>query len=495
MKGCNRLSARFSLSQRNAPVSAAFFLRSGLWSLFLLVFSNAVLAQPARSDGSPAPRAAALPPNPGYDNDGRKLAKFEPAHGCYIGAFIELDYNVEGDIGKFEDLTKKKHASYFTYVGYGRPFPKEWVDKVKAAGAVPQIAFEPNDGLDEVQDDAYLRAWAKDAARSQVPIFLRWASEMNGPWCAWHKDPQEYIDKFRLVAQVMREEAPNVAMVWTPFAEPQRLIAQYYPGDEWVDWIGMNIYSVYVNDGDPNRPAYDKDPVEALRFLNDTFPNKPIHISEFAATIYCKGTQQDTVDFAIQKMTRFYTAIRDEFPRVKAVNWFCWDTIRGKKANNNYSFLSDGRALLAYRNLVSDPYFLSKVTYDPNKFRRTVTGPTTIGPKGQFYRPGVPLDRAVEDSGAVLVGLTEPALRGLNDGDIIKGDLSLRAQLPLDMEAKGLIWQVDGRTVALTNTKPYRVYIPFEKIGPGKHTARVIALDAKTFKQSASPEVSFEVIE
>ena len=422
------------------------------------------------------------------------LAKFEPERGCYIGAFIELDHIVNGKIDEFEALTQKKHASYFNYRGYGMPFPKEWVDKVKAAGGVPQIAFEPNNGLDEVQDDAYLRAFARDAARSQVPIFLRWASEMNGPWIAWHKDPVQYIEKFRLVSQVMREEAPNVAMVWTPFAEPQRLIAQVYPGDEWVDWIGMNIYSVYVNNGDPNRPAYDKDPVAWLRFLNDNYPNKPIHISEFASTFRCKGTNQDTVEFGIEKMQRFYSAIKDEFPRVKSVNWFVWDTITGKKTNNNYSFLTDGRALLAYRNVVNDPYFLSSVSYDPKAFRRTIKGGTTIGPLGAAMRPGVPLTQALEDSGAVLMGLSEPMLRGVTDGDIIKGDLSLRAQLPLAMNAKGMMWQIDGRTVAITNTKPYRIHVSAEKIGPGKHTARVIAFDEK-FQQTPSPEVTFEMIE
>jgi hypothetical protein len=424
------------------------------------------------------------------------LAKFEPVRGCYIGAFIELENGIKGDIGEFEALTKKKHASYFTYCGYGMPFPKAFVDKVKAAGGAPQIAFEPNNGLDEVNDDAYLRAWARDAARSRVPIFLRWASEMNGPWTAWHKDPAQYIEKFQTVARVMREEAPNVAMVWTPFAEPQRLIAQFYPGDQWVDWIGMNIYSVYVNNGDPSRPAYDKDPVAWLRFLNDNFPNKPIHISEFASTFYCKGTDHDTVDFGIEKMTRFYNAIKDEFPRVKSVNWFLWDTITGKKANNNYSFLTDGRALLAYRNTVGDPYFLSAVKYDPKSrpFTGSIKHGTTIGPLGAAMRPGVPLNQALEDSGAVLVGLTEPVLRGLNDGDIIKGDLSLRAQLPLDMQAKGLIWQIDGRTLAITNTKPYRVYLPFDRLGPGQHTARVIALNDK-FQQTPSPAVTFELVE
>ncbi len=48
--------------------------------------------------------------------------------------------------------------------------------------------------------------------------------------------------------------------------------------------------------------------------------------------------------------------------------------------------------------------------------------------------------------------------------------------------------------MAITNTKPYRVYIPFDRLGPGKHTARVVALDAN-FKPLPSPEVTFELVE
>lgn len=286
-----------------------------------------------------------------------RLSKFEPPRGCYIGAFIEKDYAFQyktsgTKIEEFEKLTAKKHASYFTYCGYGTPFPSDWVAAVKREGAAPHIAFEPNHGLEEVKDSAYLRSWARDAARAKVPIFLRWASEMNGPWMKYNGAPDLYKQKFRLVAKIMREEAPNVAMVWTPFTEPQSVIASYYPGDEAVDWVGINIYSVYVNDGDPNRPAWKKDPIDQLRFIYNTYASrKPVHISEFAATVACKGTGLDTANFAIEKMTRFYNGLRQEFPRVKSVNYFLLDTIRAGLANNDYSFLQNGRVLNTYSTL------------------------------------------------------------------------------------------------------------------------------------------------
>ncbi|HEX8835009.1 MAG TPA: glycosyl hydrolase [Abditibacteriaceae bacterium] len=417
------------------------------------------------------------------------LAKFEPAQGCYIGAFIERDYTVNGDIGVFEELTKKKHASYFTYVGYGRPFPKDWVDKVRRAGAAPHIAFEPNEGLDKVQDSQYLRNWARDAARARCPIFLRWASEMNGPWTNYSQSAELYREKFRLMHKVMSEEAPNVAMVWTPFAEPQRLIAQYYPGDDYVDWVGLNVYSVYVNNGDPLRPAHQKDPLEWLQFIYDNYASrKPVHISEFAATIYCKGTGTDTVDFAIEKMTRFYDGIRERFPRIKSINYFVWDTIRAKRANNNYSFLDDGRVLATYRKLVSSDYFLTKVNYDSARYSVTPKAGTTVKGKGQSVDT-----EAFESVGAIAANLDRPYLRGIEDGDIFKDDIELRAQLPQGMEPRGLIWQIDGRTIALTNKSPYRVTVQRDRFAPGKHRAKVIVMQKNgLMAQQASPEVEFE---
>jgi thiol-disulfide isomerase/thioredoxin len=316
---------------------------------------------------------------------------------------------------------------------------------------------------------------------------------MNGPWTTYSKDPALYREKFQLVSKVMKEEAPNVAMVWTPFCEPRRLIEQYYPGDEWVDWVGVNIYSVYVHDGNPLRPASQEDPVEFLRYIYDTYAErKPIHISEFAATISCKGSAQDTVDFAIAKMTRFYTALRDHFPRVKSVNWFCLDTIRKKLANNNYSILQDHRVLATYSNLVKDDYFLSRVSFNPADFPSVIAAGTTLPTQGN--RSNRMDDDLLSGAGAIAANLDQPYLRGLRDGDVVQGDLELRAQLPTDMKPLGLMWQIDGRTVALTNSVPYRVIIPRERIGFGRHSARVLVLvKGAAGTQQVSPDINFEI--
>ncbi|TDA69733.1 MAG: hypothetical protein D9V47_04865 [Clostridia bacterium] len=268
-------------------------------------------------------------------------------------------------MAEFNRLTGKKHATFFRYVGWGEPFPGEWVEEVAAAGAVPQIAWEPNQGLDMVKDDAYLRGFAREARATGLPIFLRYASEMNGDWTAYSGDPQKYIEKWRLVHDVMEEEAPNVAMVWTVFTMPQQTIPRFYPGDEYVDWVGVNVYNVaYHNDRLDKAAAYE-DPLRLLDYVYRTYADtKPIMIAEYGVTHYTVTDGREYVDMAISKLNRMYQGILTYYPRVKAIYYFDVNNVAyavEHRQINDYSLTSDPRILAAYRDLVADPRFLSSV--------------------------------------------------------------------------------------------------------------------------------------
>src|SRR5690606_34134382 len=131
---------------------------------------------------------------------------------------------------RFNKMTGKQHSVFFTYHKYGNPFPTAFAENVKTAGGALQLALEPSSGLDAVKEDDYLIQFAKDAAKADVPIFLRHASEMNGSWVKWPGNPQKYVAKFRLVHDVMEKYAPNVAMVFSPSSDPKQTIDDYYPG-------------------------------------------------------------------------------------------------------------------------------------------------------------------------------------------------------------------------------------------------------------------------
>lgn len=194
----------------------------------------------------------------------QQLGKYEPTSGMYVGAYIEQETNSVNKYRDFNSVTGKDHAVYFKYLNYGLPFPAEFAKQVKEVGGSIQIAFEPEEGLNAVKDNEYLRQFARDANDSGIPVFLRYASEMNGEWVPWNGDPELYKQKFSLVAKVMKEEAPNVAMAWVPNSVPEKNIDAYYPGDDVVDWVGMNLYSVPFFNGDPNKPAEDVNPLDLV---------------------------------------------------------------------------------------------------------------------------------------------------------------------------------------------------------------------------------------
>jgi hypothetical protein len=263
---------------------------------------------------------------------------------------------------RWEETVGKGHASYLRYVGYGQPFPEAWVRDVRKVGAVPNLAFEPNDGLKAVRDDLYLREFAQAAAASGGPVFLRFASEMNGPWTNYHGNPAVYRAKFRLVASVFHRLAPNVAMVWTPYCRPLRHIPHYYPGDDAVDWVGVNIYSVHHHNGRLEEPAGHEDPAQLLLPIYRRYaPRKPIQISEYAATSFCMACNTAMPQFAVRKMAALYPTLQSRFPRVKMIYWFSWDTISGGSAENNYSVAADETVLASYQRMIRGSYFLTRL--------------------------------------------------------------------------------------------------------------------------------------
>lgn len=143
-------------------------------------------------------------------------------------------------------------------------FPLQLVTAIWDLGSVPVITWEPwlDDfenashpglplrgqrdlhGLSAVSSgkyDFYIDEWAKDAARSSRPFFLRFAHEMNDPyrypWGPQNNSKEEYIAAWRhVVSRFRMAGALNVIWVWSPHVAYEYWDL-YYPGDEYTDWI------------------------------------------------------------------------------------------------------------------------------------------------------------------------------------------------------------------------------------------------------------------
>lgn len=389
------------------------------------------------------------------------LAKFEPQRGLYIGAFTEYDSMIgPRNMKILNEMTDKQHAVYFTYHAYGQPFPHVWASQVKETGAAIQLAFEPNKGLDAVQDDAYLHEFAKKAKESGVPIFLRYAAEMNGNWVKWHDDPKKYVEKFRLVSNVMKAEAPNVAMVWAPSSSGnQEEMNVYYPGDEYVDWVGINLYSVTIYNGDPKQPAQQDNPLDYIDYVYNKYSSrKPIMVAEYAATNFSAPDHYDATKFAITKMNMLYNGVKLLYPRVKSINWYSVNNIdkspRPERRLNNFSIVQNAKVLDAYKKMISDPYFLSSVVEDQ-------TTPSDL-PEHKLL-----------------------------DGQTVTGIVEIDSWIKTyDPYISQVIYKVDGVKVGTAVQYPFHFSLDTNKIKSGSHKLEVTVMDSKQ-RKAAVKNITF----
>src|SRR5690606_21887307 len=162
-----------------------------------------------------------------------------------------------------------------------------------------------------------LRQFAKDAGELKAPILLRYASEMNGTWTFYSGHSEQYIEKWKLVHDVMEKEAPNVMMLWNVFTMPESTINEFYPGDEYVDYIGLNSYNVFYHNNKIEDKSDFEDPLRLLDYVYNTYSHKkPIVIGEFGTTNYTVTDGQHHDDFAVEKIIRMYKHLPELYPRV-----------------------------------------------------------------------------------------------------------------------------------------------------------------------------------
>ena len=133
--------------------------------------------------------------------------------------------------------------------------------------------------------DAFFRTWAKDAAATGRPIWLRFGFEMSGQWFSWSGKPELFRQAWIRVHKIFQEQkatnvkwmfAPNVLYGSQTFTKN---ILPYYPGDAYVDLLGLDGYNFGDNHSKHHRWETYAEIFEASIAGMKTFP-KPLWISE-----------------------------------------------------------------------------------------------------------------------------------------------------------------------------------------------------------------------
>ena len=265
----------------------------------------------------------------------------------------------------YPNLIGKDVEAYLLYLPYGQSVLNyaSHIQKATEKNKIIQIALEPHSGLWQVNsDDGYLVQLATDMENSGIRMMLRFAGEMNDTTSKWYSlDPSLYIEKFRIVADIFHTYAPSVPVIYAPNFYPSDTIDDYYPGDEYVDYVGISSYMMHQPITDPLGQGVDRS-----RFSNqlDTIYSlyghkKPIVIVEGGASYMDYDTWAEITPFASRQLQDFYTYLPIKYPNVKMSFIFDSDRERQKfSLSNNPTYLEAYKAGTA-----SDLYVLSKDAY------------------------------------------------------------------------------------------------------------------------------------
>ncbi|QJB38459.1 glycosyltransferase [Chitinophaga oryzae] len=202
------------------------------------------------------------------------------------------------------------------------------------SGAVPMVTWEPwtsrfHQNIDHPDQerkvmsliptgvfDSYLERFADQVKALNQPLFLRFAHEPDNPAYPWSpaggNTAEEYKRAWRYVHTLfLRRGAMNAIWVWNPWKAANA--GKYFPGKEFVDWIGVTV----LNYG----PAHGGGAWYSFDTLYKPFHQLPLFRSGLPVMIAEMGSPSDAGD-----QTRWFAdafrAIGARFPEVHAQVFF-----------------------------------------------------------------------------------------------------------------------------------------------------------------------------
>jgi hypothetical protein len=318
-----------------------------------------------------------------------------PDNGIYHTAFStmysEHDKVSEMEVPYFENLTGKKIVwlNFSNNWFDGIKFPVESVRNIYKHGVIPNIRIMPW-GSYSSRDTKYplrkiirgdfddeFKKWADDLKSTGIPVMIEFAPEPNGDWFPWcgvcnggaatdsygdkkiPDGPEIWIDAYRHIVNLFRQNrVRNVTWVFhvNAVGSPDELwnsIKNYYPGDEYVDWLGLSAYGPqrwgesYIHFIDVLRDAY-----YALDELSDS---KPIAVLEFGVADYLPDiSKPNWIQDAL------YTVQTPEFHRIKAIGWWHSTWWNSDGTISAIQIDSSPESLRFYRDAIAQPVFVDR---------------------------------------------------------------------------------------------------------------------------------------
>jgi len=276
-----------------------------------------------------------------------------PAEGCYIGFHPDnFDF--------YEQVTGKKPKvvipSWHTFCG---PFPSDDIKDISSQGAIGHLfkdiwtdaqAYGLKNLVDNKEFTKDITEYAKDIVKCGKPFFVCTMREMNlssRSW-PWAGQPKVVKEVWKHMWQIFEDNGANqyATWVWEVYCTEDHFKEidnpeKYYPGDKYVDWIGLSAYSRSIFLSGTRSFSYLVEPTYGQ--MRTKHPDKPIMMAEFGKTW---DKQQP------KWIKNAYETIKS-WPGMKAAIY--WDSMN-VELNDNHMLIKESHTVL--QELFKDPYFI-----------------------------------------------------------------------------------------------------------------------------------------
>ena len=261
------------------------------------------------------------------------------------------------DIDRYVELVGVKPAVVMWFQSWKEPlYYPEQRKGFAASDATAMITWLPDkpvtlQSINRGDYDAYIQESAKLAKEWTHPLYVRLMHEMNGTWQNFGpgvqgNTPSDFIQAWHHIVNIFRSNgADNVRWVWCPniygFGRSVRPFHPLYPGDDYVDWVGLDGY----NFGAPTAPWRNAEELFKPSYDDlERLTGKPIMIGEW-------GCGEAGGDKAAWIRETFRKTIPQLMPRMRVVIAF------NRRAEADFRINSSPAALSAYQEIAGSSMY------------------------------------------------------------------------------------------------------------------------------------------